>query len=380
MVNTSEYVDIDRDLTPLEIAARLEAMQSQLPATEHTVTESTVVTPADIRRAVIDQQFAMLADQQKQYRFVRPLLSAADSLIEVFQNTDGRIMFGLKEIDTWMRGIGRSELCYVTGFAHSGKTQLFLLMVLTNRRRNIVLFTFDEPAELVLTKLVCMRLGWNAEVLEQRIKDKDQDAIDAVRRVASADFPNLLVIDEPLTLAQMSDAMKEARRYFDGPVEAVGVDYLELLRCDESEVEKKSQELKRWVKEQEVAVICLHQGSRGNAGKGQKLTMQSMKYGGEAEATFVVGVRDLSQDSDLDEWQQQSLRGHVEISLLKNKRPPSRKGAHTYFMEQATGLLRALRPTDHGSTDQPMTSSEAMARRREIVGQQSLTEPDPERF
>lgn len=341
---------ITDELTESDIVARLAAMQQR--AVESGVGETHVLDadePASIERVrsvVSARQHEALVGQADHYRFIRPLASTADTLIEVYQNSDGRIMFGLKQLDMWMRGIGNGELCYITGFAHSGKTQLFLRMVLHNRHRRIVLFTFDEPAELVLTKLVCMRLGWNAEALERRIRENEREAVEAVRRVASQDFAHLLVIDEPLSLSQMTDAMTEARAFFDGEVDAVGIDYLELLRCDETEVEKKSQALKLWTKGQQVPVVCLHQGSRGNSGKGQKITMQSMKYGGEAEAIFVVGVRDLSQDDTLDVTEQRRLTGHVEISLVKNKRPPSKKGEHTYYMEPETGLLRELRPTD----------------------------------
>lgn len=278
------------------------------------------------------------------YKFIRPLSEAADNLIDVFQNTEGRWLFGLREIDLMVRGVGRGELCYVTGFAHSGKTQVVLGSIIHAPSRPVVLFTFDETAELVLTKLVCMQLGWNAEVLEERIKAGDNVALDAVRRVASQDFPNLLIVDAPLSFGGMTEALNEATEYFGRDIAAVIVDYLELVPSNDIDVGKKSQSMKQWTKQVDLPVICLHQGSRGHAGKGQSLSMQSMRYGGEAEANFVLGVRRRRDDDTLEPWEVAEHENTVSVSVLKNKRPPSRKGEVTYHMEPSTGVISSIQP------------------------------------
>lgn len=280
------------------------------------------------------------------YRYVQPFSNTADTLIDYIQNSDGRLMFGLKEVDMMTRGFGPGELCYVTGFAHSGKTQLFLTAICNNLDRRIVLFTFDEPAELVLAKLVALSRGKSYEWIEQQIKEKNEQVIRQVREVAANEMKNLIVIDSSLSLGQMSEALREAEDYWGASVDGVGIDFLELLRSEESEVEKKSQELKRWVMEENVPVLCLHQGSRGNAGKGQKLTMQSMKYGGEAEATFVIGVRRKKDDEGLDEWERNKHANTVSISVIKNKRPPSKKGERDFALDPETGLIRPLENED----------------------------------
>ena len=70
-----------------------------------------------------------MADVEDRYTFVRPLLGAANDLIDWMSNLDNRLMFGLPDIDAAIRGIARGELCYLTGRAHSGKTQVVLNMV-----------------------------------------------------------------------------------------------------------------------------------------------------------------------------------------------------------------------------------------------------------
>lgn len=320
------------ELSPEEIRNRVQA----LPMT----------TAQAISVARAEEVPNKIEQTKERYRFVRPFAAAADSLIEYLQNTEGRVMLGLPEIDVLTRGFGRGELIYITGYTNAGKTQVFLTAVLHNRDRRIVLFTPDEPAELVLTKLVCMRSNSNAENLERRIKENDQEAIDRVRRIARTDFSNLIVVDEALGFADMAAALKEAEDYWGERVDAVGIDYLELIPSEDREIEKKSQDLKRWTKDMDVPVLCLHQGSRGNAGHGQKLTMGSMKYGGEAEAIFVLGVRRLRDDESLDAFLREQHEDTVNVAVLKSKRPPSRRGEFTFHMDPACGVIRPQHKDD----------------------------------
>lgn len=289
---------------------------------------------------VQDDHNAAARVEPKQYRFVRPLIHAADSLIMYLQNTEGRFMTGLREIDLMTRGLGPGELAYITGYTHSGKTQVFLTAVLNNRDRPVVLVTIDETAEQVLTKIVCMLTRSNAERLEERVKDNDQAAIDRVRRIAREDLSNLIVVDGGMHLRDVSTVIAEAEDHWGQPVAALGIDYLDLLKTDDTDVEGKSQTLKAWVTSQTFPTLCIHQGSRGNSGGGKRLAMNAMKYGGEAEATFVLGVRRLRDDPDYEG--DRTVQDTVEVSLIKNKRPPSRIGEFTYYLDPNCGLVLPL--------------------------------------
>lgn len=249
-------------------------------------------------------------------------------------------MFGLPQLDQMTRGIGKGELAFVTGYTHSGKTQAFLSAVVNNRDRRIVLVTMDETAEQVLTKLVCMVTGSNAERLEERVRDRDQTAIDRVRRIARDEFANLIVVDGGMRLDDLGIVLAEAQQHWDAPAECLGLDYLELLKTDDANLEQKAQALKSWVVAHDVPVLCIHQGSRGNSGGGQKLAMNAMKYAGEAEATFVIGVRRLRDDPDMAD--NPNVADTVEISLIKNKRPPSRKGEFSFHLDPNCGLITEL--------------------------------------
>ena len=110
-----------------------------------------------------------------EWRFVRHLNSAVDPLVDALQNTEGRLMWGIRDLDLMMRGVGNGDLCFVTGRAHSGKTQLVMQAICNNAHGRFILFTPDEMAELVLMKLAAIMRGLNPEHVEQAIKAGDND-------------------------------------------------------------------------------------------------------------------------------------------------------------------------------------------------------------
>lgn len=252
-------------------------------------------------------------------------------------------MLGLSEIDMLTRGFGPGELIYIAGYTHSGKTQVALTAVVNNRDRRFVLYTMDEPAELVLTKLACMITGSNAERMEERIKSGDETAKAKLRRLANEDFANLIIVDQSMTRSQMTDGIKEAEDYWQEPVDCAMIDYLELFgNAEGMNVEEASQQLKGWAMCQDFPVVAIHQGSRGNSGKGQVLGMNAMKYGGEQEAIMVIGVRRQRDNEDLDDYDRMRHKDTVSVSVIKNKRPPSKRGEYDYFMDPDCGLVLPL--------------------------------------
>lgn len=274
------------------------------------------------------------------FRYLRFPAQAYESYVAGVQNSEGRWMFGLQEIDWKTRGFGSRELAMLTGRPHAGKGQLLLTGLIHNRALPQMFFTFDEPAELVLAKLVAMRLGLDGEHLEEKVRANDAEVLAQVRRVAETEFANLVLIDDPINLRAMTAAVEEARGHFGRPPAVIVIDYLELLRCDAADVEGKAQELKRWVKTVESPVICVHQAGRGRGADGQELTMEAMRYGGEAEATFVIGVQRYRMRPDAvagsREWDS------VTVSVLKNKRPPGKIGSQDYWMDPANGRITAF--------------------------------------
>jgi hypothetical protein len=253
------------------------------------------------------------------------------------------VYLGIEPIDNEMRGIAPGELAMMLGYSHGGKTLVLLHALRNNRDKKIALFIPDEPKTLVLTKLTCIHHNVDARILEQRVADDDKSAIELLQQTAEVDFPNLAVFDQPLLPADMERAYAEVCDVWGDKPDLVVVDYLELVEAGE-QVPEKAGYLKGFGRRHDIPMLVLHQTSRTSGAEGRKLTISSGAYGGEQQATSIIGVRRrkyeiMSEIQDLKEKLERShsekaqerletlmydLRVHeytITLSLLKNKRP-----------------------------------------------------------
>lgn len=277
------------------------------------------------------------------YRLYEPLSSAADSYVHWAQTPHERVYTGITALDKQMRGIAPGEMSMLVGHSHGGKTLVLLHMLTQNRNKKIALFIPDEPKTLVLTKLTCIHHGVDANELEYRVGQDDSAAIQLLRQTAEEDFPNLAVFDQPLIPSDMERAYGEVSDLWGEPPDLVVVDYLELVEAGET-VPAKAQFLKAFGRRHNIPLLVLHQTSRTSGADGRKLTMSSGAYGGEQQATSLIGVRRKKYEimSEMTELLENLDRSHTErkqdrfdmlryelkvheytisLSLMKNKRP-----------------------------------------------------------
>lgn len=336
-----------------------------MPTAEHEITTMLDAEAIQQRLERIKAGQPLEAGQVKsEPRYFRPLVDAADEYIRFARSYGNRIYTGIPEFDVAMRGIAPGELMLVVGFAHSGKTVLVTEMVLHNHDKRIAWFTPDETRVLVLVKLASVVHGISAQDLEQRLANNDESAEDMLRSVALKSFPNLAVYDKSLDLRQMSTAMEELTDVWSAPPELVIFDYVDLLGGSGDDTASKINALKGWGKQHDVPFVVLHQSSRSGGKDGQEVTMTSGGYGGEQQATFMVGVRrkknelrarrrELEQklrtakdrefiEVQIDEinYELQRHDNTVTFNLLKNKRPPSTLVDDVdYVLDRETGRI-----------------------------------------
>lgn len=233
---------------------------------------------------------AVATQRPKTYRHYRPLADAASAFIKEAQDTK-RIFTGVPKFDEQMRGIGSGHLCVITGYSHSGKTQLFLRILRHNKAAKIAMFIPDEPAPLVLSKLASIETGVAARQLEEQISAGDADAIRLLRNVANEDYPNLAIFDKPLTAESMREGYDEICDVWGDKPDLVVVDYMELVQAGGDTVQSKFDFIKGFGSRNELPIIAIHQTSRSAGAEGRKMTISSGSYGGEQHATFMIGVR-----------------------------------------------------------------------------------------
>lgn len=294
-----------------------------------------------------------------------PLADAADSFVRWAQSPQERIHLGIPRIDAELRGIAPGEIAMMLGFAHGGKTLLLMHALRHNRDKHIAMFIPDEPRQLVLTKLTCIHHRIDARELEARVAADDAEAIDLLRRTAEEDFPNLAVFDQPLAASDMERAYNEVCDVWGRVPELVVVDYLDLVEAGET-VPDKATFLKSFGRRHDIPMLVLHQTSRTAGADGAKLTMSSGSYGGEQQATSIIGVRRKKYQiaAEINELIEKLDRSHSEraqdrldylrseakvheftvtVSLLKNKRPAGQLVDDIDFeLDTATGRLTDL--------------------------------------
>ncbi len=315
--------------------------------------------------------------QQWEGRYIEPCSSAYVGLTEALSSTDERVYLGLGDIDLRTRGFGPKELILVLGFAHAGKTQLVNTTILNNLDKRVLFFSMDDPREMILLKLACMHLGRNAEDVERDLRRGDETLKRTLRSFATEQLRNLLIVDQSLGLGGMSEAIAEATTYWGAPPQLTILDYLGSMRgnghSDEEgeSIKKKADSLKAWVKDKPFPTIVLHQNTRGKGAPGEPITMLSGAYGGEQEATMVIGVRRKRDSQDLDDWQRKNERNTITLHLVKNKRPPGRLSptdGDDFFMEPETGLIRTLRDSDRVQQGLGLkTAEQAVAAAKDMV-------------
>ena len=300
-----------------------------------------------------------------EYRLYEPLSEAAHSFVRWAQSPQERVHLGLAEIDAEMRGIAAGEMAMMLGFAHGGKTLLLLHSLQQNRDKHIAMFIPDEPRQLVLTKLTCMFHGIDARELERRVAMDDKEAIDLLRQTAEENFPHLAVFDQPLTALDMERAYNEVCDVWGQIPDLLVVDYLDLVQAGET-VPDKAVFLKSFGRRHDIPLLVLHQTSRHAGSDGAKLTMSSGAFGGEQQATAVIGVRRKKYQimAEINELMFKLDKTHSEktlerldslrydakiheytltINLLKNKRPAGQLIDDIDFeIDLRTGRLSAL--------------------------------------
>ena len=271
--------------------------------------------------------------------------SVVDNLIGFIRNPAERWYLGFPEIDLATRGIGKGEVLMVVGRSHTGKSQMLLNGIVTNLvndpEAHVVIFSMDEPRELVAMKLFCLLQGRSSPEVEEAIKANDADTIAALRETAKAELSRVAIVDESLALDAMTATMDETREWWGCDPSFVMIDYLELMPGGESDatgVTSKAQAVKRWAKTQRVPIGLVHQAGRGASTPGYSAGIYAGRYGGEQEAIFVIEVYRKKDRYGLSDWEVRYHENSINLNVCKNKRT-ARMGDHTYYLDPLNGHI-----------------------------------------
>ncbi|MEO2123081.1 MAG: DnaB-like helicase C-terminal domain-containing protein [bacterium] len=271
--------------------------------------------------------------------------TVVDNLIGFIRNPAERWYLGFPEIDLATRGIGKGEVLMVVGRSHTGKSQMLLNSMVTNLvndpEAHVVIFSMDEPRELVAMKIFCLLQGRSSTDVEESIKAGDAATLKALRDTAKDEMSRIAIVDESLSLDMMTETMDEVREWWGCNPSFCMIDYLELLPGGESDatgVTSKAQAVKRWAKIQRVPIGLVHQAGRGAAQPGYSAGIYAGRYGGEQEAIFVIEVYRKKDRQTLSDWEKKYHENSINLNVCKNKRT-ARMVDQTYYLDPGCGHI-----------------------------------------
>ena len=283
------------------------------------------------------------ADSDKQPKRWATTSMVVENLIGFIRNPAERWYLGFPEIDLATRGVGKGEVLLVVGRSHTGKSQILLNSIVTNlvndSNAHVVIFSMDEPRELVAMKLFCLLQGRSSTDVEEAIKAGDSNVLDALGLASERELSRVAIIDESMSLEGMSAAMDEAREWWGTNPSFCMVDYLELMvggDADATGVTSKEQALKRWAKTERVPVGLVHQAGRTAGERGKPAGIHAGRYGGEQEAIFVMEVYRKKDQTDLSEWEIKYHANSINMNICNNKRT-ARLIDQTYYLDPECG-------------------------------------------
>ena len=267
------------------------------------------------------------------------------NLVGFIRNPAERWYLGIPEVDLASRGVGRGEVLLVVGRSHTGKSQVLLNGIVSNLVNNpaahVVIFSMDEPRELVVMKLYCLLRGKSSTEVEEAVKSGDKEVIADLERAAHEELSRIAIVDESIPLPVMADVLDEARDWWGCNPSFTMIDYLELLPGGDSDstgVTSKAQAVKRWAKTQRVPVGLVHQAGRGSGEQGKPAWLYAGRYGGEQDALFVLEVYRQKDRQDLSGWETEYHAHSININLCKNKRT-ARLVDQVYYLDPLCGQV-----------------------------------------
>lgn len=258
------------------------------------------------------------------------------------EGTEGRVFFGLKDLDKRINGMKRGEVCFLMGRSGAGKTTKALNIIyraIMNQKHNVNFNSLELPAENIVPQLLQIHQdeteGKVANmVLENKLNYDDYFFEAMNKRLRIIDRPGQTV-DDIENYAVMSNEM------FDKPLSLIVIDYFQYIKIGGSDhyaaMSDTARRMKELAKKLNCVVLVLTQTSRdGGADGSTPLTLQSARDTGAIEETgdYVLGVYRPAASSKLSELERQAVQNEFYCQILKNRWGPIGK-AKLWFEPQS---------------------------------------------
>lgn len=224
-------------------------------------------------------------------------------------------------------GIAPGEVAIMLARTSVGKTWYAINVIANNPEVPTLFFSLEMHGRYILQRLASTWGGVSTDHIEATLKRRGSAQV--VSR-ATAEFPLLQVTDTPgIGFGDMSDDIAAYSEEVGFKPVLVVIDYIELIRSfgmsQQENVDRVTWQLKDFAREEDVAVLALHQVKRGESKKGHQnqghmpLTMTDARFGGEMAADYVLGMYRPSMNPALDAVTAAEMEQDLRLQFLKTR-------------------------------------------------------------
>ncbi len=235
---------------------------------------------------------------------------------------------GFTQLDEYTSGFQRGDLIVVAGRPSMGKTALGLTVaqhIAGHDQKPALFFSMEMSVDQIAQRLICSHTGIDTQKLRRRMLSESE-----VRRLcdACADFEQApLFVDDSAGLSVMEVRSNARRLKQKHDIQAVFVDYLQLMHSPDSEsrqveIASISRGLKGLARELNVPVIALSQLNRMPEGRQDKRPLMSdLRESGAIEQDADVVL--LIHREEYYKPEDESVRNQAELIIAKQRNGPT---------------------------------------------------------
>ncbi len=277
------------------------------------------------------------------------LVQAIDRIEKLYDEKKGvtGLATGFTDLDRICSGLQNSDLVVIAARPSMGKTTLALNMaqqIAVKEKRATAFFSMEMSKDQLAQRLLCAEAKIDAQNMRRGYLSQDEwhNLTKAVGPLSESP----LYIDDTATLSVMEVRAKARRLKAEKGLEAVFVDYLQLMRgfaraeSRQQELSEISRALKALAKELDLPVVALSQLSRAVEKRPERRPILSdlMESGGiEANADLVMFIYRESY------YNKDSEKGNIaEINIAKQRNGPTGQ-IELYFLDRFTKFANIAR-------------------------------------
>ncbi len=254
---------------------------------------------------------------------LRALAEVKDELYKWATSDIVRVPLGYPFFDDrTMGGMAPGQVMILLARTGVGKTWFLINVAANNPTVPTVLFSLEMHGRYILERLSSCYTGTATTTIEKTMREHGMcSAIE----VTSSSLPLLVIEDEPdLGLGDMTEVLNDYESRLGARPRLVLIDYLELVRTwgdnQMDSVQGMARALKVFARENDVALIVLHQVKRGDRNAGHRpLDLTDGKFGGEESADYVLGMYKPSLDPNVSQKMRDYMENDIRLQFLKTR-------------------------------------------------------------